>query len=136
MKTTGKLRDDGSKDYSIHHNGTTYKAVRSGSLFLCNGMKGTLKEIKESIAAGSLDDQKPEPQAVQQMSGTWDSVHPCALLVLLTDPVSLTSGITDEVYKEVSRTLDNYGWKFDGVPDVERAEREMDRFKQTETGEF
>ncbi len=137
MKTTGKLRDDGSKDYSIHHNGTTYKAVRSGSLFLCNGMKGTLKQIKESIADGSLDNQKPEAQSVQQMQGTWDSVHPCALLVILTDPIAMTKGVSPAFYKEVKRTLNNYGWTVDGaIPDYIRADKEFRNFKEKETGEL
>jgi len=134
MKVTGIKRDDGEKDYSIQHNGTNYRAVKSGSLFVCNGVKGTLKNIKDSIASGSISCDELEGQPVQDCIGTWDCVHPCALLVMLTDPVAMTKGVTDSVYKETRRTLSNYGWMLDGVPDTIRADKEMRNFKERETG--
>lgn len=141
MKVKGIKRDDGKKDYQISHENKSYTAVRNGSLFLCNGMKGTLKEIKDYIAScptesGPSEEDELETQGVHQGYSTWDCVNPCALLVLLTDPMTVTRGVPDQVYKEVSRTLDNYGWKIDGQPDTSRADREMSRFKSIETGEF
>ena len=136
MKVTGVKRDDGLKDYQISHGNKNYTAVRSGSLFVCNGIKGTLREIKDYISS-SKETAELEPQPVQERAGTWDSVDPCALLVLLTDPVLMARGVPDAVYKEVSRTLCNYGWKTDdGFPDRRRADREMCNFRQKETGEF
>jgi hypothetical protein len=135
MKVTGIPRDDGAKDYSIKHNGTNYKAVRSGSLFLCNGMKGTLKEIKEHIASGSMTEDEPETESVQVLEpGLWDCVHPCALLVLITDALRSGEDVPDQVFREVSVTLDKYGWGRDISEDLIRADREMSNFTQREGG--
>ena len=134
MKVTGIPRDDGAKDYSIQHNGTNYKAVRCGSLFLCNGMKGTLKEIKVHISNGSLDDDEPEPDPVQYYRGLWDCVHPCALLVLITDALRSGEDVSDQIHREVAVTLDKYGWGRDRNEDLVNADRQFRRYTQREGG--
>lgn len=132
MKVTGIPRDDGAKDYSINHNGTNYKAVRSGSLFLCNGVTGTLREIKRSIIDGSLSIGETDPDPSEDIIGTWDCVHPCALLALITDALRSGEDIPDHVYREIAVTLDKYGWGQDISEDLVRADKEMRNFRERE----
>jgi len=132
MKVKGIKRNDGKKDYRISHENKNYKAVKCGSLFLCNGMKGTLKEIKVHISNGSLDDDEPEPDPVQYMNGLWDCVHPCALLVLITDALRSGEDIPDQVFKEGAVTLDKYGWGRNAGEDLVRANKEMRNFTERE----
>ena len=133
MKVTGIPRDDGAKDYSIQHNGTNYKAVKCGSLFLCNGMKGTLKEIKVHIANGSLDDDEPErSRSIHER--TVGLLFIPALLVLITDALRSGEDIPDQVFREVAVTLDKYGWGKNTSEDLVRANKEMRNFTEREGG--
>lgn len=129
MKVTGKERDDGGKDYLISHNGKTYMATKSGSLFCCEGVAtGTLKAIKEKIiqmsflGEVSVNDKEVEVDPKPDIGiGLWGCVHPCALLVLTVGDRALD----DEMRKQFILTLDNYGWLMEcGSPDYRRAMRD------------
>tara|TARA_R110000824_G_scaffold136839_2_gene300689 strand:+ start:3048 stop:3509 length:462 start_codon:yes stop_codon:yes gene_type:complete len=135
MKVTGKERDDGGKDYLISHNGKTYMATKSGSLFCCEGVTDTLKVIKKMIEDGmieviesmqlgevSVNDKEAEVDPKPDIGiGLWGCVHPCALLVLTVGDRALD----DEMRKQFILTLDNYGWLMEcGSPDYRRAMRD------------
>jgi len=120
--------------YHINHDGVEYKAIRTGSLFYCNGAAGTLKEIKTMIQEGDVPrevDSQPvqsvDSQPVQSVTpadidvGLWSCIHPCALLVLTVGDRALD----DDMRKEFITTLDNYGWLTEkGSPDYRRAMHE------------
>ena len=59
MKVKGIPRDDGGKDYLISHNGQQHQATRNGSLFCCNGVTDTLRNIKKMIQGGELAVRQP-----------------------------------------------------------------------------
>jgi len=103
--------------YTITHDTRTYKATREGGMFLCNGILGTMREIKDRIAAGGFP--TPSANAVPQDSPTpdcWDCLDPCALLVLRMPNLKLNH--------HAMRTLDCYGWiDVHGNIDTERADR-------------
>jgi len=115
----GKLR----KGYVIHTKcGQKYhaKPVNSQS-FECGGVNfESLKALKSHIIEGGFDTEAPdEATEASTLDGadTWDCVHPCAWLCLVTTGC-----------KETLQTLDNYGWlDCMGRPDIARAEREIAR---------
>ena len=150
MKVTGIPRDDGGKDYLISHNGEQHQATKTGSLFCCNGVTNTLRNIKKMIQGGELVTSQPPINAIggaiqihdetkeirEKFSdirkriqedkpnidvGLWDCVHPCALLVLTVHELNLP----EDMRVKTMETLDNYGWLTEcGNPDHERATRD------------
>lgn len=125
MKVLGIPRDDGGKDYLISHNGEQHQATRNGSLFSCNGVTDTLRNIKQMIQKDELTVRQPTTNTTESEPdigvGLWDCVHPCALLVLTVHEMNLPENIRVKAME----TLDNYGWLLDcGNPDYERAMRD------------
>ena len=107
LKTVGITTDDGRKDYAITtETGEQFYCTRHGSSFECCGFVGTIRDIKQEILLGKLsnkpDVQKSDPWAgiadvddykpQSQIRLTWDSVDPCAWLILLCfDLAALTA---------------------------------------------
>ena len=129
MQVKGLPRPDGSKDYSIMHEGEEYTAIRNGSLFLCNGMTGTLREIKQSIQDGVISINQQEPDPCEGLSDSWACVPPATLVALM-----LSVSIKDEdinMFDECLRTLDCYGFiKENGSVDKDEALRIYNKFKE------
>lgn len=129
MKVKGLPRSDGSKDYSIVHEGEEYTAIRNGSLFLCNGVTGTLREIKQSIQDGVISIHQHEPNPCEGISDSWECVPPATLVALMLS-VSL-KGSELNIFDECLRTLDCYGFiKENGAVDKEEALRIYNKFKE------
>lgn len=125
MRVTGIPRDDGGKDYLISHNGQQHQATRNGSLFSCNGVTDTLRNIKKMIQGGELAARQPTTNTSDGEPnidvGLWDCVHPCALLVLTVYELDLP----EDMRVKTMETLDNYGWLTEcGNLDHERATRD------------
>jgi len=114
----GKTR----KGYVIHTTcGEKFHAKPVGSQgYECGGINySSLKALKAAIVAGDFDEEATEASEVSTAEGadTWDCVHPCALLCIVTTGC-----------KETLETLDSYGWlDCMGRPDIARAEREIKR---------
>lgn len=129
MQVNGIPRPDGSKDYRIVYEGQEYTAIRNGSLFLCNGMTGTLREIKQSIQDGVISIHQQEPNPCEGLSDSWDCVPPATLVALM-----VSVSIRDEdinMFDECLRTLDCYGFiKQNGAVDKEEALRIYNKFKE------
>ena len=117
----GKLR----KGYVIHTQcGEEYEAkpVNSQS-FECGGVNfESLKALKAHIIDGGFDTESPDEAPAEDRQIPWDCVHPCALLIVATDPHCV-------FYSDlIKQTLDAYGWlDCMGRPDIARAEREIKR---------
>jgi hypothetical protein len=153
VKVTGVYRDDGGKDYLISHNGKQHKATKSGSLFSCNGVTDTLRNIKKMIQGGELVTSQPPINAIvgaiqihdetneirEKFSdirkriqedkpssdvGLWDCVNPCALIVKIMVECH-TEFMPQGLEAEIDRTLDAHGYLLpDGSYDTEQANRE------------
>lgn len=116
MKVTGSPRIDGGKDYIINHEGNDYLAAKTGSLFCCNGVTGTLKELKTRVLLGTMPETKEEESNCRKQ-GLWDHVDPCALLVL-----TIGDQKAHKYQAEIMRTLDANGYLTEkGAPDYRRA---------------
>jgi hypothetical protein len=90
-----------------------------------------LKECKDYVRSLELERAASTStfatEAEQNMAPTWDSVHPCAWLVLIGRKVRYS----DQAHQDLLlHTLDNWGWLDEsGKPDVERAEQELARIR-------
>jgi hypothetical protein len=133
MKVTGIKRDDGSKDYSIVHDGCEYFAQRKGQRFECRGMTGTMKEIKDAVEAGTLggmDEGESSEPLSRSTGGVWDCVNPNALLVLALEKLDCTAMGADW-HRAVRESLDCAGYLGpQGQHEVETAQREFSRVGQ------
>jgi len=115
VKVKGVVDHHGVKNFMITHvdSGEVHVALREGQKFILGEFKGTLAQCKQLVADNKVvhfADVHEEPEVPQ----TWDHVDPCALLVLLECPRSIS--------EEVHRTLDANGWiKPDGTQDIELA---------------
>ena len=125
------------KGYMIHTEcGERFLAEPVGSQrYSCNGLTfKSLRAVKDSIIKGALSESDDDEEASEESTltglGTWDCVHPCALLAHLYNlgllgPLGLKHKDVLDHYKQ---TLDNYGWlDCAGRPDIARAEREIAR---------
>ena len=122
LKTTGVEDERGVKNFMITTPlGDRYIAIREGSGFTIgdDATRRTLKQCKELVANDAVvyfADAEKAPEVPQ----TWDHVDPCALLVLLECPRSIS--------EEVHRTLDANGWiKPDGTQDIELARKTFEQ---------
>ena len=131
-KTVGLPYKDGErKGYTIHTTcGEAFIAAPLGlTKWQCNGKQfKTLSAVKDSISNGDLseqdDSEDPDEQSTLDGADTWDCVHPCAWLCLVTTGC-----------KETLETLGNYGWlDCMGRPDIARAEREIKRVENLKRG--
>ena len=149
MKTVGKTREDGTKDYVITHEGRSYHVVRQGARFKFGWFSGTLKEIKGAIASGLLfhDSDKPqdeshaasedEPHDASDPIGEtvvitkdqWACMHPCAILALCHEHIPAELGLCDDIM----HTLDAFAWLDDkGNIDIAKALRDKKFFSVRE----
>lgn len=131
-KTVGLPYKDGErKGYTIHTTcGEAFIAAPHGLTgWQCEGMKfKTLSAVKDSISNDELgyapQDTTPDEQSTLDGVDTWDCVHPCAWLCIVTTGC-----------KETLETLGNYGWlDCMGRPDIARAEREIKRVENFRKG--
>lgn len=129
MTVTGIARESGDKDYEIRYEGNTWVAVRHGQKFLCCGVVGTMKELKDAVRNGELS-QEPEPEAKKvEMDGIWDCVSPCALVALALEKMGPCPELGPDFQAIAKHTLDCHGWVTpDGKIDRESANRDWDRF--------
>ena len=101
--------------------GEQYECEPDGQRWHCQDYCGTLKDIKAKICSGEInlghdDDEEYEEVRLDEPAGTWDCVHPCALLI--------TSGL--KMTETIMETLDKYGWLDEnGAPDLRRANKEV-----------
>ncbi len=115
VKVKGVVDHHGVKNFMITNvdTGEVHVALREGQKFILGEFKGTLAQCKSLVADDKVvhfADVYKEPEVPQ----IWDHVDPCALLVLLECPRSIS--------EEVHRTLDANGWiKPDGTQDIELA---------------
>ena len=123
-KTVGTEGLEGTrKDYVIHTAcGEEFYAKATGSQgYECGGQSfKSVKDVKVAITEGMFSETGDNPATETSTAegiDTWDCVHPCAWLCLVTTGC-----------KETLETLDNYGWLNElGRPDITRAEREIAR---------
>ena len=115
------------KGYVIHTTcGEKYHAKPVGSQsYECGGINfKSLKALKAHIIEGGFDSEATDEQSTAEGADTWDCPHPCALLILATEPYC---GFYTDLIK---LKLDAYGWlDCMGRPDVARAEREIKRIE-------
>jgi len=99
---------DGVRCYEIKFNGETYICEPKGQKWLCNGIAGTLKDIKFQIANGDIyweDNEEEEWEEPKETTvGLWDCDDPCFLLI------DLLGAIRCKLDERVWLTLGNYGW--------------------------
>ena len=141
MKVTGVKRDDGSKDYEvITDDNRRFMCVRHGQKFQCCGVIGTMKQLKQMIADGTLvwganpDEEGTEPEPTFDghplCKPAWECVDPCALLILFLVGAGEVSQSGEWALEEPTRhsaydTLDKLGWLLaDKNVDVAKALRE------------
>lgn len=122
VKVKGVQDENGVKNFAITNkdSGEVHIALREGQFkFRIGEFVGTLKQCKELVANDAVvyfADAEKAPEVPQ----TWDHVDPCALLVLLECPRSIS--------EEVHRTLDANGWiKPDGTQDIELARKTFEQ---------
>lgn len=121
IKHTKSFMHNGTKWFCITTTcGEEYECEPDGQRWYCLGYCGTLKNIKAKICSGEIgldyDDEESEEVRLDEPVGTWDCVHPCALLI--------TSGL--QMTETMMETLDKYGWLDEnGAPDLRRANKEM-----------
>lgn len=123
MKVKGIPREDGQKDYLITHDGEEHLAVRenSSSLFSCNGLTATLKQIKTRVLLGQIPAAPEQEKTKVEKAGLWDHVDACALLVLTIGDQS-----NHKYQSEIMRTLDANGYLTEtGAPDYRRAMHQL-----------
>lgn len=139
LKTVGVF-DQHGKHYDITNtlSGETHRARREGSRFkLDDGFVGTLKQCKERVAANDVGEQEviecvfcgtsktcASCSGYRSKDGTWDSVHPAALLSIL---MAGRTDLIDEAFKNAATdALDCYGYLDErGAPDAERSVTEL-----------
>ena len=112
------------KGYAIHTTcGSMFYAKAVGSQgYECGGINfKSLKALKAHIVEGGFDTEAPD-EPIEDRQIPWDCAHPCALLIVATDPHCV-------FYSDlIKQTLDAYGWlDCMGRPDIARAEREIKR---------
>ncbi len=119
------------KGYVIHTTcGEKFHAKPVGSQsYECGGINfKSIKALKAHIVEGGFEQEEPMVSflwSTTDGADTWDCVHPCALLILATQPYC---GLDSNLIK---LTLDSYGWlDCMGRPDIARAEREIARGKK------
>lgn len=139
MKVTGFIPEGCSeRDFRIEHDGRTWYAVRSGSLFECNGCRGTLKKIKQEILEGRLPDSAamddtavadaPEPLSEAKGRSTWECVHPAAIVAAYFNVICNAATNSDRAL--ILESLDSYGYvRPDGLVDMAAAGREFLRVR-------
>jgi len=130
MKVSGIIQKDGRKYYILIWDTQLFIAKPTdGQKFECNGVTGTLKAIKEKIRSGEINNIQTKdadvdhcvPVATTTAQPTWDCIDPCALMIVDGSEISAS---------DILHTLNCKGWlSDDGLPDVEKARREVDRFK-------
>ena len=132
-KTTGIVNPEtGKKDFEIEReDGYCELARREGSKFVVFGMvPSSLSICKEIVAdwdydTDSEDSSSPCTDSPCGGRGTWDCVHPAALLARIAS--SNGAVISDP---EVVRTLDAFGYiKPCGSIDIEMAGKEYIKWK-------
>ncbi len=122
------------KGYSIQTEcGKDFACSPTGSQgYECKGIKfKSLRDIKTHIESGAFSGEPAEEVSTLSGEGTWDCIHPCALLVHFYD-MGLLSVIGHAQHKallnEYKKTLDANGWLDpEGRPDIEMANREIAR---------
>lgn len=136
LKTVGVEGEDG-KDFQIHvdEDGDlkVFHCYREGQKFTCLGVTDSIKNIKAGILSGEIAFESEPDSLSEDIAkvaeagttdcgiGTWDCIHPCALLIYAT--LHSTPG------EHIMYTLERYGWLNDeGWLDVDRAKREHERF--------
>ena len=114
---------EGVKHYQIVHEGETYICAPAGQKWECRSMVDTLKNIKRAIIDGSIPEDV-EIEEPQECAGTWDCIHPCAILI---DRLGVEACEAD---KDIMDTLHSYAWcDDDRVIDTDRVERAFGRKK-------
>jgi len=122
IKHTRSFMHDGVKWFAITTTcGEQYECEPQGQRWYCEGHCDTLKNIKAKICSGEInlgyEDEEFEEVRLDEPMGTWDCVHPCALLI----------AYSVEMTDTVMETLDKYGWLDEnGEPDIRRANKEME----------
>jgi len=119
------------KDYIIHTEcGNEFLAKAKGTKgYECNGVSfESLKVLKHEIIGNQHGIEYLESEGsgfdtrldTENMSPTWDCVHPCALLIRCGNSMGLSH--------KALETLDKYGWLTEeGLPDLEKVDKEFKR---------
>jgi hypothetical protein len=127
-KTTGIVNPEtGKKDFEIEReDGYCELARREGSKFVVFDMApASLSQCKEIVADWDYDTGSDEGITPCEGRGTWDCVHPAALLARIA---SCHADVAND--PEVVRTLDAFGYiKPCGYFDIETAGKEYMKWK-------
>jgi hypothetical protein len=144
LKVVGVF-DDAGKHYDITDmlSGQTHRAQREGRRFkLPDGFVGSLKQCKEKVASNQVGEQETVEcvfcgtsescaacSGYRAADGTWDTVHPAALLAILAGnrPDAIDSTMQDAVIE----CLDCYGYiDSRGMPDADAGIKELAIWKK------
>lgn len=143
LKVVGVF-DDAGKHYDITDmlSGQTHRAQREGRRFkLPDGFIGSLKECKDKVASNQVGEQEVVEcvfcgtsescaacSGYRAADGTWDTVHPAALLAILAG--NRPDAIDDAMKDAVVECLDCYGYLDErGAPDSGRGVAELGIWK-------
>lgn len=121
-----RIEGQSRKAYRINTSeGDSYDCTPSGSAGyeLLGTAYRSLRECKKEIERGLVVDNTGDPgiDVERCAGGTWDCVHPCAILITIAPPIPGS---------ELIRTLDAYGWLTpEGLPDRAAAVKEFERIQ-------
>lgn len=139
LKTKSYLDGEGNKCWEITTpDGEVFDAQPAGQKYLCCGLKGTLKTIKEAIVANEIgigdetphSDCEENERPTEQHRALWEHMSLGALLITNVGPVACSRD------PKIMESLDGAGWLLKGDDligkdhpiDMDKLKRELERY--------